>query len=360
MAAAPFDYAICGSTPLGALLAGLLAQAGRRIVLVADPWSPFRLTRHFDLSVTPLSRPESWLLLQGSSAETLKLVGGMGKGLIERIDPLFVAETAPTRDFLGHMRWMAAGFGLAAEPVVDRAITETGAICRVRDAALLVASRLEPALAPWLQKAGVTLLPAADTVLALGRNGSATLTQGDGTFEAKTLILADDDAILTHLSAEALPPALLAIPALTVLTEAAKSLGAPLIHYLDREVVVQQRGARGSITAIALGDERSAPARIGATLMAQGRLNRFGQAVFQRLDTADGAPLIGRLGPGGPLLLAGLGMSAAFLAPALARHLLGTASESEARYFAARDPARAEARADVAELPARPLLGAAA
>jgi hypothetical protein len=66
--------------------------------------------------------------------------------------------------------------------------------------------------------------------------------------------------------------------------------------------------------------------------------------------TSDGAPLVGRLGRKGWVVVAGLGLGAAFFAPVVARLLAGTASPAESQYFAARDPARTTAqRAAVAE-----------
>src|SRR5262245_40512173 len=142
-----FDYAVFGASPFALLLAGQLKSAhGKRVALVADTWSPYRLPRGFDLSVMPATRPETWAQLKAGAAETLKLLGTIGKGLYERVDPLFVAERGATADYLGHMRWIALGLGFAAERASDRAVSADGTICRVRDAAMLVGGRIEPAL----------------------------------------------------------------------------------------------------------------------------------------------------------------------------------------------------------------------
>src|SRR5690554_5118850 len=141
-----FDFAVVGSTPLAGLLAGLLADPhGHRVCLIGERWSPFQLTRRFDLSVMAMTRPESWALLRTSSEETLKLLRGLGRGLFERVDPLFIAETPQSIDFLAHMRHMARASGYGAEPVASRRLPGSG--CRLRDAALLVPGRIEAALA---------------------------------------------------------------------------------------------------------------------------------------------------------------------------------------------------------------------
>ncbi len=248
------------------------------------------------------------------------------------------------------MRWLAAGFGFAAERAIDRTITSDGTICRIRDAALLVSGKVEPAIDAWLAKAEIRRFPAADTALAFRRDGTATVTAGAAAFDAGTVLLADDDAILTRL-ALADRHRLLTISAGTgVLTEPAKPLSAALIQYLDRQVSIYQRGMKGPVTALSAGDAITAAPRIGASLAPLGRLKRSGQAIFRSVDTADGAPLIGRLGKGKASIVAGLGPSAVFVVPAIARLLAGAATEEDARYFEPRDVSKAASRQGVAEI----------
>ena len=133
MADDSYDYLVLGSTPLAGLLAGLLAvEHKRRVCLVGDPFSPFRLQRSIDISIAPVTRPETLLLLKRAAAETSKLVASWGKGLISRVDPLLVAETAESIAALGHFRHLAIGLGYAVEPVADRAIAEGTRACRIR------------------------------------------------------------------------------------------------------------------------------------------------------------------------------------------------------------------------------------
>src|SRR5690348_5746938 len=89
-----FDYLIIGSTPLAGLVAGLLRREhGKRVAIVCEPYSPFSLERHFDLSVDVVTRPETLALLKRLVPETLKLIAGIGKNLTDKVDPLFVAES---------------------------------------------------------------------------------------------------------------------------------------------------------------------------------------------------------------------------------------------------------------------------
>ena len=352
VAAGAFDFAILGTSPFAGLLAGLLATVhGKRVCIVGEPWSPYRLARGFDVSVMPTTRPETWALLRKGGAETQKLFATLGKGLVERVDPLFVAERRLTADYLGHMRWVALGLGFAAERAIDRAASPEGTICRVRDAAMLVSGRAEPAIETWLGKSGVPRI-SGEVTIAHRRDGSHALSFGRHSAEAASVVLADDDAILAHLPAGDRHRLLVIAPALSLLTEPAKPLPASLIHYLDRGVVLHQRAGKGPVSAIAAGDGESAPARLGASLASLGRLRRAGQAAFRRVVTLDGAPLIARMGKSRMTAIAGLGPSAAFLAPAVARQLAGLAADDERAYFEAHDGSRPGARAAVAELAA--------
>lgn len=350
MADGGFDYAVCGATPFAGLLAGLLALVhGKRVCLIGETWSPYRLPRGFDVSVMPATRPETWALLKREGAETMRLLGTIGRGLYERVDPLFVAETRANADRLGHMRWMASGFGFAAERAVDRTLTTTGTICRIRDAAMLVTGKVEPAIEAWLAKAEVRRVRPADAMFTFRRDGASLVVRGNAA-EIGTVVLADDEAILDRL-APADRHRLIAVRAATsVLSEPAKPLSAALIHYLDRDVALHQRATKGPITALAAGEPDTALARIGASLGPIGPLKRAGQAQFRRVETLDGAPLIGRAGRGKAMTVAGLGDSAAFIAPVVARVLAGAASAEEQRYFEARDISKAANRQAVAEM----------
>ena len=78
-------------------------------------------------------------------------------------------------------------------------------------------------------------------------------------------------------------------------------------------------------------------------------MRRAAQARFRSVESVDGAPLIGRLGKAKFLVVAGLGASAAFFAPIIARSIAGVSSADEARYIEAHDATKASARATVAE-----------
>jgi len=350
MAEASFDFAILGSTPLAGLIAGLLAaDHGKRVCLVGEPWSAFRLPRSYDVSVAPATRPETWALLRVVSIETTKLVATLGRGLTERIDPLFIAETPASIDALSHMRHVATGYGYAVERVADRAIAATGAAWRVRDAVLLVGGRVEPAIEAWLDHLYVRRFPAETTAVTLRRDGSARLMAGNAPVDAAQAVLAEDAAILRYLDPDERDRVLRQHNLTAILSEPAKPLAAPLINYLDRDVVLLQRGKGGGILAMAGGAEEEAGLRAGASIGASGPLKRAGQASFKCLVTTDGAPLVGPAKGLRATVVAGFGSTGAFFAPALARHLAGAAGEAEKAWLAAREPSRGNARQLVAD-----------
>lgn len=354
MAEGGYDHVVLGSTPLAGLLAGLLAVAhGRRVALVGEPFSPFRLQRGIDLSVGVVTRPETLLLLKRVSAETVRLVGGWGKGLAHRTDALFAAETPESIAALSHFRHLALALGYAVEPLADHHIA-TGAIVRVRDAQMLAHGRFEPALEAWLGQHDVRRLDRADTSLTLRRDGTVRVVHDGRTVEAAHAILADDAAILEHLDEEGRDRSLEAIPTRVLLLEAGKALAAPVVEFLDRGVTVSQDG-RSSLAAIVAGDPATAHARLGASIAKAGPLRLAGEAVLAAIRSRDGAPFVGPARGSKLTVLAGLGHTGAFLAPAIARHIAGAAPPDEAAWFAARGALRGNQRqlaADYLPVPA--------
>ncbi len=348
MADAQYDHAIIGSGPLAGLVAGLLAsEHKRRVVLVGETYSPFRLQRGHAVSIDVLTRPETLMLLRRVGAETGKLVAALGKGLIDRLDPLFIGETPATNAALGHFRQMAKALGYAVEPHADRNLAD-GTMCRVREATMLVQGRIEPALEAWHQSSGVLRLDAADCETTLRRDGSLRIVAGGREIEAAHAVLADDAAILAHIPADQRDKPLAITSVATLLIEQARTLPASLVTYLDRGVVLQQVTKVG-ISALVSGDPLTVRPRLAASVVRGEPVRSAGETQFARLVTTDGAPLVSGMRSGKPLVLAGLGDSGAFLAPAIARLIAGTSPADEAAWFAARGSLRGNQRRAVAD-----------
>ncbi|MCS6760427.1 MAG: hypothetical protein MO852_16990, partial [Candidatus Devosia euplotis] len=111
------DFAIIGATSLARLLAGLLSSAHGKAVLLQGGGQPgYRLVRRLDLSVAAITRQETWALLAACVPETTRLIIRPGKrAAITRLDPIMFADQAGGKQALGHVRHMAAAYGLAAE-----------------------------------------------------------------------------------------------------------------------------------------------------------------------------------------------------------------------------------------------------
>jgi hypothetical protein len=343
-----FDFAIFGSSPLAMLLGGLLATThGKSVCLVGEPWSPWVLPRRFDAALLPATRPETWALLKAGAAETTKILNGIGKGLVERVDPLLIAETPASLEAIAHMRASALGFGYAMERVADRSLVDPGAAWRLRDIPMLVQGKAEPAIGQWFDRSGARRWHPAEGDVVLRRDGTVKIRSAGRDFDAAQAILADDAALLDRLDEPARERLVRQIPARTVLTEPARPIAAPLVHYLDRRVALAQRGKAG-IAAIATGLDQTS-ARIGAALASHGRLRRAGDVPHTRVESLDGAPLVALTRGTRTHVIAGFGNAAAFFAPALARWYAGKPSEAEARFFTAHDIGRGNARQAVAD-----------
>jgi len=331
-------------------VAGLLATVHqKKVCIVGDVQSAFRLARGIDLSVMPVTRPETWALLKEGTAETLKLLARLGgKAGVHRIDPVFVAETPPGGDALAHMRHVALGFGYAVERAAGVGGLEHGTAYRLRDAAFLQRTALQPLIEQGLAASGVGRIPARGTKVTLKRDGSAKIEGGTISFEASKAVLCGDAAILAHLDVDERDRLLVSQTMTTLLTEPAHPLAAPVMIYPDRGVTLSQ-GPGGNVMALSVGRPDLATARVGGCLIDQGHLRRAGQTSFRSVLTVDGAPLVGQARGLKSVVVAGLGQGGAFLAPAIARLIAGTASDREQRYFGEREAGRGSARSLVAD-----------
>lgn len=353
MADGPYDFAVLGSTPLALLVAGLLATAHRKkVVLVSEAHSGFRLTRGFDLSVGPITRPETWALLKTTAPEVRKLLAGFGaKTALERVDPQMVSETAAGTEALMHVRHLLLAHGIPVERLTAQG---AGTTYRVRDALFIRRALLASPAAKWLEKAGVKCLPADGTAVTLGRDG-VTIARGAETFEAARAIAADDTAILDHTDPEEREKLLKVANVTTLLTEPMKALSAPLTLVVDRGLMLLQQ--KGVVQALAAGGA-DAVARVNARLGGNGRMRLAGQTGFGMLTPADGAPIVGEMKTLRASVIAGLGPVAAFLAPAIARSFAGASTPAEQAWFAARE-VKDSPRPDVAEYAGSLTLGSA-
>ncbi|SEP76498.1 hypothetical protein SAMN05428969_0808 [Devosia sp. YR412] len=344
------DFVIIGSTPLARLVAGLLASVhGKAVVFAGESHAGYHLPRGMDLSVAPITRPETWDLLKPLVAEMLKLLPRIGaRGSWSRVDPVLFAEAAAGKEALAHIRHMALAFRHGAEPVGEKALGPRREGVILRDAILLHRPRLEAALDHWLDKLEVHRMAPVET-LTMHPDGSAELHSGDQRMAITQTVLADDTALLHHLPIAQWPSLLQRQVTSTIVTEPTKPLAAPVMLQLDAGLALAQQPGRG-ITAIGAGRIDPFAARLGVLLGRAHDFRQAGQLQYERIATSDSAPAVGRLGATGPDVLAGLGPTGAFFAPAIARWLSGVANPAENAWFGARLVDRQIAPSLVAEV----------
>ena len=343
-----YDHLIIGSTALAGFVAGQLKREhGKRVCLVAEPYSSFGLERRFDCSIEPITRPETLLLLKRLVPETLKLIGTMGRNLTDKVDPLFVAESPASAAALGHCLHLAQLLELPVERVADRSIAE-GTLLKVRGQHLIAHHRFAPALESWLDAAEVRRLDPDDTNVTLRKDGTARIAAAGIEAEAAQVLLADDAAVLAHLPPDAWDRAIVRATSTALLLQPARPAPVPFSLWLDRRMALRQE-PKGSLAATLGGERDTVEARVASATQRALPLRRAGEARSDSLATSDGAPLVAPARGIKVTHLAGFGLTGAFFAPALARHLAGVASADEAAWFAARGATRGNLRLNAAE-----------
>lgn len=329
-----FDCVVIGSGPLPGLVAGLLSQAhNKRVALIGAHWSPFQLQRQIPVAAALVTRPESLKLLAQLRDETTKLLALLGKGLVERTDMLLVAEAPESIVALSHFRHLARALGWSAEIAIDRQRPEASLV-RLRDVTQIVDIRLGPALEVWLEQVGVTRLSTRDVRLTMRRDTTIGIATAIGDVSATQMLLADDAAILDHAPPAFTERQLTPVPMAAFLVEDSRQLDAAITHYVDRGLLLA-RGPHGAVHVLAAGDPLSVEARIGTTLAGNKPVRGAGEVRFMGLATQDGAPMLGAV-RGEVHAIAGLGATAPFYAPLLARYLAGASTTAESEWLALR------------------------
>ncbi len=345
-----FDFMLVGSSLQAALIAGLLAREhSQKVCLIVDPSTEHRLAQEISLSVDCITRPETWRMLAQSRTEVLKLLTCIGGGeALRRVNPLIVATDDVCAEALAHMFHVARGSGYEVEQVPLSGLSTAIAALRMRGARVIQRKMFLPALARWLVSNGVRVVDQNSLELNIRRSGEALTRSVDETIRARRLVLADEGALLAHTKPEHLDPIFAEVGATTLLSEPIPSLS---------EVCVlnpaDQFGAYGlmnnSFEIIAHLPHDEIASAVVTSLPDGRKLRPAGQAVFDTCISADGAPVIGKLGQSGAWVVGGFGRFGAFVAPAIARFLTGKAKGLEEEYFSRRGAGAARKSANVAD-----------
>jgi hypothetical protein len=356
MARHNFDFAVVGSTPMAAMLAGLLKSRHKRnVCLVADEAAPSRLNRSADFSGGLLTRPESWRLLRDTLAESLKLLHQIGgRRAIERTDFHIRARRPETREAIAYMRHVVPAYGYAVERLGGSA---DGKDWLLRDIARLSRVHFWAGLGKWLDGMDLHRFDVPPETIQRQVDGRGAFSAGLDNVEAGHLILADDAAIIACADKREFGAHFDLTPSTAILTEPAGRLDYALTLDADENLLTRQR-RNTSVEIIMPGIPETALAKVSQHWMLEDPVRIAGMTGSTRLVSPDGAMSIGALPRSQTSIIAGAGFSGAFLAPAFARFLAGAASSGETAYFAARAPARS-ARTEVAEFTVKTVAWAA-
>lgn len=329
------DFAVFGSSPLAGLIAGLLASRHKRqVVMVGDAQARYRLPRTLDLSVAPITRPETWAMLMATLPDSSKLITKIGgRHALRRVDPISFADGLAAREALGHFSHMARAHGMILETVPPAKIGADRAALRISDAVTIHRPGFEPGLETWLGELGIRRFAPETATLAPG--GAVAIKAGDEVLIARRAVLVDDAAIFQALPGWQWPAQLLRRPHATILTASSRHLAGPIMLQLDSGTILVQH-EEGGMAAMGPGTLGAFSAQLSTLLAEAGQLQQVGQVGYETLIPDDGAPLLGPVTADGPLILTGLGPTGAFMAPVLARWLAGEASSEETEWCEAR------------------------
>ncbi|HWV22468.1 MAG TPA: hypothetical protein VN036_15680 [Devosia sp.] len=348
MSEAQLDFAVFGSSALAGLVAGLLAsQHQRKVAMVGEAQARYRLPRTLDMSVAPITRPETWALLKASQPDMSRLIARIGgRHALRRVDPIFFADERPAREALGHFAHMARAHGMILETVPPAKIGTGRTALRINDAATIHRPVFEPALETWLAKLDIPRFAPETATMAPG--GAAVIKTEGEVLTARRAILVDDSAIFRGLPSRQWPAPLLRRQHATILTASNRHLASPIMTQLDSGITLVEH-EEGGMAAMGPGSLGVFSSALAVLLADAGQLQQVGQVGYETLIPSDGAPLLGPVASDGPLILTGLGPIGAFLAPVLARWFAGEASSDEAEWCEARRADRRAPEHSVAE-----------
>lgn len=326
------DFIVVGATPLAVVVAQLLARAhGKKVALVGAAEHPLRVSRGFDLSVAPLTRPAHWDLLTSTRGETLKIMGELGRAIVQPTDIAFTGHGRRAEVTLGHIRHLAAGFGELTEPLTREAVIRHGNGFILRGAMRLRRRAFFATARNWLAQAGVGWFTQGSCALSVSSTGTI-LSTGDQKFRADSTLFCDGRMAADLVAPENLPVEVTSIAYCGLMTEPGTKLHWPSLVDVGANALAFLHD-KGRAEAWVAGDKETAIAWLEGVMEHNNRTRLAGLAELAILGTPDGAPLIARMPRIRAQLALDLGASGLFVAPALARYFAGEASRAEQEFF---------------------------
>jgi len=325
------DFAIIGSTPKAAILACMLAKThGHDVALIADFPSTLRPQHGFDISIAPITRPQTWNLLKENISQTKDFLHKTSNtNVIERVDPVFVATNKNGDIALSYMRNIALAFGFMSESqaISDRFISSY----QFRDATRLLRRPFFTSLNARLDKCGVKTFSREKLKLKNIKKETQIILK-EKKFFAKQIILADDRAIEEFLSPSEITKQFKTITTQGFLVEPTEKIKSSVMFNLDSGLIIHQRN-NNSLDCLAPKTKISLEQKICQMTNKNQILRLAGKTQFSTLISQNDAPIIGKIARSKYISLASFGEVGLFLTPAIARYLDNNATSFEKQYF---------------------------
>lgn len=329
------DFLVVGSTPMATMLAFYLRRSHRcEVGVLADPPHPLRVSRGFDISVSALTRPESWQVLKACTKEVERTIGGFDRKMLETTDVAMTGHGERAGAALGHIRHMSSAFGVLSEPLTRDMTVRYGGGFVVRGATRLKRRKFNESVRAIIEGIGATWLTFADCQMEWG-SGPIRLETGEMAFVADTAIVCDAGLAAQISPALAWPSELETIEHCGLMTEPGAQASWPCLMDVGNEGLACSH-PDGRLEAWVAGNSHRAEKWL-AGMLAHGSQTRLSGRVLERSITSkDRGPVVAQLARSHVHVALGFGASEVFFTPALARHFAQKAQDHERTFFEAR------------------------
>ncbi|MCB1517201.1 MAG: hypothetical protein KDJ19_06250 [Hyphomicrobiaceae bacterium] len=302
------------------------------MLFVTDRSRPYRLTRDLPANFGFFLNPHAWQVLKSCRDEAQHLINEAGgRGLIKRRDLHIAAVSGAGAQALDHVTQLARFYGYESESVPVEQVIKPRASGVVRGVMSFDPARF------WLKFFGrinsdkITIADFANMSVGFGTSGGAEIRANEQTFRAKRIALIDSEAISHYCPDDLLSGCFeTGQDSVIGLTQRSRQRETLFVPEFNLRQFVSGRfarviGLRGSL------DEALSNAAGLLSDFEPGQINAL--STRSSLAVKGGGPLAGRAGAGSPLLIAGFGLTAPFLAPALARLIAESLRPEEERLF---------------------------
>ena len=337
-----FDIGIVGTSLFSAFLAGLLAQKhSKRIALFLDISVQHQISREINVSFDCQTRPKTWHMLQNGVREALPVLNKIGGGsAIAKTNALLICQSEYTSDALSHLYHFLHGEEFEIERLSKNEFKNCLTAYRLSGLKLIRPGVLWPAILDWLNVIGVPVFNPQGMSVKIQKDGFARINTPGRSVGLTSLVLADEQAILSYGSERAIDQLFIRNSRIGVLSQPVVGFNEHLVINPESNFCARQK-LDSTIEILADGTSNKINAYINDNILSnalvqQNIIRLSGRSVFSTLKTKDGAAIVGKMARTGVWGCAGLGMGRIFFAPAIARFICGKPSNQEQDYFAAR------------------------